>query len=199
MLCTPSGNCLQADFEGKYSHFYMWANGLGKGNTRLVFQVLHNLCVLLHAFLTKWSSSLWFLSLPSSYQKHTSTGNLTYTSFVSLFPLHSCIVFLCQLLLVPQWNFFLPPFLNQLFLVFELRFILCMLVCSYWLTAGSWLKTSGSAWVKGSVSWVGEAMGDVSKSSLLRMGNSHSCERASSAVHRVTAELPEVHLAGHQG
>lgn len=83
---------------------------------------------------------------PPSYQKHTSIRNLTYTPFASMFPLRSCIVFLCQLLLFPQWNFFLPPFLNQLFLAFELRFILCTLACSYWLTPGSWLKTSGSAW-----------------------------------------------------
>lgn len=71
---------------------------------------------------------------------------LTYTPFVSMFPLHSCIVFLCQLLLFPQWNFFLPAFLNQLFLAFELRFILCTLAYSYCLTPGSWQKTSASAW-----------------------------------------------------
>lgn len=73
-------------------------------------------------------------------------AELTSTPFVSMFPLHSCIVFLCQLLLFPQWNFFLPAFLNQLFLAFELRFILCTLAYSYWLTPGSWQKISGSAW-----------------------------------------------------
>lgn len=102
------------------------------------------ICVSLHAFLTKWNSWLWFLTfsqLSGTYKKEW-----TCTPFASMFPLHSCIVFLCHLLFFPQWNFFLPAFLNRLFLAFELTFILCTLACSYWLTPGSWQKTSGSAW-----------------------------------------------------
>lgn len=71
--------------------------------------------------------------------------------------LHVSIAFLyclCQLLLFPRWNFFLPAFLNQLFLAFELRFILCTLACSYWFTPGSWQKTSGYA-----ISWAEEVVG----------------------------------------
>lgn len=101
----------------------------------------------------------------STYQNHTSTRNLTCIPLASMFPLRSCIVFLCQLLLFPQWNFFLPPFLNQLFLAFELRFILCTLACSCWLTPGSWLKTSGSAWSWGHHFLSGGGCGDVSSSS----------------------------------
>lgn len=82
-----------------------------------------------------------------------------------MFPLHSCIV-LCQLLLFPQWNFFLPAFLNQLFLAFELRFVLCTLAYSYWLTPGSWQKTSGSAW-RWRLHFLSRGgRGDVSSSSL---------------------------------
>lgn len=108
------------------------------------------ICVFSHAlfYLHEVVTVIYFFysAPPSSYQKHTSTKNLTYTPFVSMFPLRSCIVFLCQLLLFPQWNFFLPPFLNQLFLAVEWRSTLCRLACSCWPTPGSPLKTSGSAW-----------------------------------------------------
>lgn len=146
VLFTPTVNCLWADFEGKCSHFYMWANGLEKGNARLVFEVLCNLCVPSCAFLPTWSSWLWFPPPPQLSKTYKYYEPDLYTIC-----LHVSIAFLyCPSLSAPPLstmkNFFLPPFLNQLFLAFEPRFILCTLACSYWLTPGSWLKTSGSAW-----------------------------------------------------
>lgn len=91
--------------------------------------------------------------------KHIQVVGPTYTPFASMFPLHSCIVFLCQLLFFPQWNFFLPAFLNQLFLDFELRFILCTLACSNELLQEADRKPRDLPEGEGSISWVGEVLG----------------------------------------
>lgn len=137
------------NFESKGSHFLKVSKLFGRrccqNLIHMALGTVQFLCSLTCAFF------FFFLNLMKSIVTFGFELARTSARQPDLYTscLHGSISFLyclCQLLLFPQWNFFLPPFINQLFLVFEPRFILCTLASSHWLTPGSRLKTSGSDW-----------------------------------------------------